>query len=193
MKAATTAHAKAQLESLEGAPRNVAGKVKAGKRAVGDGLRKGLERLAKDPKGLRDAVLKYGHKLGKKFRPWEATKLGQKIASGLGKAAKAAPFVAAAVDFYVAYREEKEEAARHQHLAKARLTVMRGFRDQAELEVQAVRRACDEMLGEAIRATIHELDDASTAAVAGLASEEYLTQVDEVLVRGRALQARILG
>lgn len=188
------AHGKANLEGIESGPYRIAGKIKTGRGAVGNGLKKGLERMAKDPKALRDGVLKWGHKLGKKFRPWEAIKTGEKLAKVAGKVAKALPYLAAALDFYLAYREEKEEAARNQRLAESRLAIMRCFRDQADLEVLAARRACDEMLGTAIKETIQELDGEATAAVEGRAGNEvFLVDLDALLEAGRTLQAEILA
>lgn len=190
---AVAEHEHASLEGVEGRPRKVARTLKAAKSGIGDGLKTTLEAMAKDPKALHQGVLKAGHKLGKKFRPWEAVKLGEKAGKVLGRAAKALPFLAAVLDFYIAYREEKEEDARHEHMAKLRLSVMRGFRDQAEMEVRAAKNACDKMVGDALAAAIKEVDAETTAVVAGRASDQYLADLDVVLDAGRQLRAEILG
>ena len=49
------------------------------------------------------------------------------------------------------------------------------------------------MLGEAIKSTVRELDDASTAALTGRATEAYLVQIDDAFRTGRGLQAKILS
>lgn len=190
---AGAAHDRAGVDAEDGRPAQVAAGIRAGKKVVGDGIKNGLQRLAADPKAIRKVVLDIGHKLGKKFRPWEATKVAGKIAKSAGKAAKAVPYVAAVLDFYLAYREEQEEHKRQQHLAKARLSIMRAFQDQADLEATAATRACNKMAGDAIREAVAALAAEESNAVATEATADYLAELDGVLASARKLQGAILG
>lgn len=113
-----------------------------------------LKGAAKDTKLLKAIVLKVGKALGKKFRPWEAVK----IARFLGKAL---PFVTAAIDLYMNYREEKAEDERRRQLALARIEVQRAFSEQGEQEAEALRKAIielrDQSLGAALKQTEHDM------------------------------------
>ena len=134
-----------------------------GTKTVIDPLKQGLLKMAKDPKKLRDVVYGVGKRFGKKFRPWEAVKGGEKLAKGLGRLGKALPFVAAALDFYINYREEKAKDEQEQYLAKARIALRLAFAEQAKMESDAIEEAVGALsngpVSEALRAVEKRTDE----------------------------------
>ena len=113
-------------------------------------LQNGLKQAAKDAKGMRDVVYGVGKSLGKKFRPWEATKAGSGLAKGASRLGKSLPYVAVAIDAWINYREEKAEEQRQKHMQTLRLAVRRAFCDQAEEEGSAVAAAIEKSANDAV-------------------------------------------
>lgn len=175
---AAAKHGKATVDATDERPWRVAAAARAGQ------VRKALDGLARNPTVIRDTLLKAGGKLGKKFRPWQATKAA-------GKIAKALPLLGVALEAILIYRGEREDAARRRHLTRARLAIARTFREQAETEAKAVNLAFDEMLGAAIRNLTADLDREETAALQRQVTPDYLVELDSALSEGRALQAEI--
>ena len=121
-------------------------------------LQNGLKQAAKDAKGMRDLVYGLGKGMGKKFRPWQATKAGEGLAKGAGRLSKALPFVAVAIDAWLNYREEKAEEQRQKHVATLRLAVRRAFSEQAEAEGAAVAAAIEKSADDAVSPAIAKID-----------------------------------
>jgi GTPase SAR1 family protein len=121
-------------------------------------LQEGLEAAAKNSKGLRDTVYNTGKALGKKFRPYEAVKGGEKLAKVAGKLGKAMPFIAAGVDYYLQCREEKAEEDRARYLAKARINLRNAFAEQAKLESEALETAVMAIYRERVQNLLESLD-----------------------------------
>jgi len=112
---------------------NLAGKFG---QAAAKPLKEGLDAAAQNAEAIRDAVYKIGKVLGKKFRPWEAVNTGQTIANVAGKLGKAVPFLAASLDFYLQYREEKVKEEKARYFAQLRQSLRNAFADQAKLEAE---------------------------------------------------------
>ena len=112
---------------------NIAGKLG---QAATKPLKEGLDAAARNPEAIRDAVYKVGKILGKKFRPWEAVKTGQTIANAAGAVAKALPFLAATLDLYMQYREEKAKEEKVRFFAQLRQSLRNTFAEQAKLEAE---------------------------------------------------------
>ena len=136
-------------------------------KAAGKPMQEGLEAAAKNAKGLRDIYYKVGKTFGKKFRPWEAVKGGEKMAKLAGKAGKAMPFLAAALDFYVQYREEKAKEDKARYLANLRLTLRNAFADQASVEASAMETAVLRVYRGPIVESLAALDEEASRVDAG--------------------------
>jgi predicted GTPase len=122
-----------------------------------------LDLAAKNPKQMRDFVYNAGKKLFKhKFRPWEAAKAGKNVAKWAGRASKALPFLAFALDAYVNHREEKAEEERERHLAQMRIGLRRAFNEQANVEAKAVDAAVDELMENWVHDISEQLSEAAT-------------------------------
>lgn len=121
-------------------------------------LQETLEAAAKNAKGMRDVYYKVGKALGKKFRPWEAIKAGEKIAKVAGKFGKAVPFIAAALDFYTQYREEKVKEEKERFLANLRMALRGAFVDQARVEADALEKTVVEISRGPVQESLGKLE-----------------------------------
>jgi len=121
-------------------------------------LQESLEAAAKNAKGMRDVYYKVGKALGKKFRPWEAIKAGEKIAKVAGKFGKAVPFIAAALDFYTQYREEKVKEEKERFLANLRMALRGAFVDQARVEADALEKTVVEISRGPVQESLGKLE-----------------------------------
>lgn len=117
-----------------------------------------LNAAAKNAKGMRDVYYKVGKALGKKFRPWEAIKAGEKIAKVAGKFGKAVPFIAAALDFYTQYREEKVKEEKERFLANLRMALRGAFVDQARVEADALEKTVVEISRGPVQESLERLE-----------------------------------
>jgi hypothetical protein len=86
---------------------------------VGDILEKG----SKDTEALKSFIRSVSKT---KFKPWGLGKEAAKWAQKMGTASKALPFLAAALDLWANYSQEKQEAAKERHFAGCR-TAFRQF------------------------------------------------------------------
>lgn len=107
-------------------------------KAAAKPIKEGLEIASQNAETLRNIVYTVGKKLGKKFRPWEAVKKGQKLAEYAGKAGKVMPYLAAALDLYIEYRQEKVKEEKARYLANLRMSLRNAFADQAKVEAEAL-------------------------------------------------------
>lgn len=170
---------------------NIAGKF--GK-AAAKPLTDGLDAAAKNAPAIRDAVLKVGKALGKKFRPWEAVKTGQTIANIAGKAAKALPFLAAGLDFYLQYREEtiKEEKARY--FAQLRQSLRNAFADQAKLEADMLEAGIVAISKGPVASALAKLDgDAAEVASLNTSKATLAAEIATLRERCTALRTEIMS
>ena len=136
-------------------------------KAAGKPLQEGLEAAAKNAKGLRNIVYKVGKACGKKFRPYEPTKFGEALAKGAGKAGKALPFITAALDFYMQYREEKAKEDKERYLANLRIALRRAFADQAAVEAEVLDDVVVDVSLGSVQKSIAELDQRSEQITVG--------------------------
>ncbi len=165
---------------------------KATKRLLDQGVSGVLEGAAKNPKKVRDVVYSVGSKMGKKFRPWEATKLGKKFAQYAGKGSKVLGPLAAGLDFYMEYREEKEKDERERHLAKTRLAMQRQFRELADSQVEAMRTVIAELQIHTTRKMLSEIEEqASEIANRDTKNREFAKMESSFILRSRNLHERI--
>lgn len=185
--------AKAGIDPAGSTPSDSALLGRIGK-AAAKPLEKGLQGLAKNAKGIKDAVYRAGKAIGYKFRPWEAVKAGEKLANFAGKAGKAVPFLAAALDLYVQYREENVKEERARYLAGLRVTLRNAFAEQAKLEANALEDAVvkisDGPVSEALRGLDESAQDIaqSDARRDGLAAE-----VASILARCTELRTQFVN
>lgn len=135
--------------------RNLASKIS---KSTTKPLQETLEAAAKNAKKMRDVYYKVGKALGKKFRPWEAIKAGEKIAKVAGKLGKAVPFIAAAFDFYTQYREEKVEEEKERYLASLRMALRGAFVDQARVEADALEKTVIEISRGPVQESLGKLE-----------------------------------
>jgi hypothetical protein len=100
----------------------------------------------------KNMVLKVGHALGHKFRPWEATKMTRWIGS-------AAPFLnvaGAGLELLIRHRTKKKEEDARQQLMEFKRQLNQIVSESASEAVTAINRdlldPCERLLGEALRA-----------------------------------------
>lgn len=148
---------KAGVDSAVSRPRDTA-LLKRLSKAAAKPLEKGLQGLAKNPKGIKDAVHKASKPIDDKFRPCEAVKAGEKLAKFAGKAGKAVPFLAAALDLYFQCREENLKEDRARYLAGLRVFLRNAFAEQAKLESNALAGAVVSISDGPVAAALRELD-----------------------------------
>jgi GTPase SAR1 family protein len=160
--------------------------------AIGKPLRDGLKKLADDPELLRDGIYKLGKAVGKKFKPWEAVRAGEKLAVFAERLGQAAPFVAVAVDAYFSYRAEVAEDERRAQLARARTAVHRTFSDHAERQAEALRAWTKQIREDSVGRAIAEAEQAYQEVCAGQTSASALAaQLGELLNATRRLRERL--
>jgi hypothetical protein len=152
-------------------------------------IKEALETAAKNTNVLRDIVYDVGTKLGKKFRPWEAVKYGKAVADFAGKAGKAIPFLAAALDFYLQYREEKAKEEKAKYLASMRSALRNAFADQAKVEAEALEAGIVKISQGPVAAALAELD-AGAARIASTGSKKAALAMDIATLRGRCTRLR---
>jgi hypothetical protein len=114
-----------------------------------------------------------------------------KVAGGLGKAV---PFLAAALDFYLQYREEKAKEEKAKNLANMRIALRNAFADQAKLVAEALEAGVAKVSQGPVAEALAALDQES-ADIAG-AESQRATLADQLgSLRGRCtrLRTRILG
>lgn len=161
---------------------------KATKKILEEGVGSVLEAAAKNPREMRNIV----YKLGKKFRPWEASKMGKKLAEWAGKGGKVLGPLAVCFDFYMEYREEKEKEDRQRHLAKTRLAMQRQFRDLADAQVQAMQGVFTELKPHTTRKMLAEIEQRTSDIAGRDAQEKALADTAGRFIRdSRQLQERI--
>jgi len=158
-----------EAERANGVAVNVEGKA-PGKKALlskmaNDGIKplgEALEQAAKNPDQMRNVVYNVGKKVFKhKFRPWEAVKKGKAVAKWAGRAGKALPFLATALDAYMNYREEKAKEERERHLARMRIALRHAFADQADVEAKAVDAAVQSFTEGPVHHASEQLNEAA--------------------------------
>lgn len=158
-------------------------------KAAAKPIKEALESTAKNAKGLRDLVYGVGKGLGKKFRPGEAVKSGKVLADWAGKTAKAVPFFAAALDFYLQYREEKAKEEKAKYLANMRSALRNAFADQAKVEAEALEAGIVKISQGPVAAALANLD-AGAAEVTSTGSRKVTLAADIATLRGRCTRLR---
>ncbi len=159
------------------------------RRLAGQPVHEGLEAAAANAKGLRDAVYKAGKRLNFKFRPWQATKSGTRLAQIAGKAGKAFPFLATAFDAYVEYRREQVKDQKARYLARMRLALRNAFADQARVESEAIERGIQAFAGTTVVEGLVTLDDRA-ASISAAASKRSAIAAEIGTIRKRCTQLR---
>lgn len=147
-------------------------------KAAGKPVQEGLNAAAKNAKGLRDVVYKVGKRFGKKFRPYEAVKGGEKLARAAGRAGKALPFLTAALDLYIQYREEKAKEQKARYLASLRLTLRSAFADQAKVEAEALEATVLKVSRGPVVESQERLDEQAAQVTAGARGRKQA--IDEI-------------
>lgn len=165
---------------------NIAGKL--GK-AAAKPLKEGLDAAAQNATAIRDVVYKVGKALGKKFRPWEAMKTGNTIASVAGKLGKAVPFLAASLDFYLQYREEKVKEEKARFFAQLRQSLRNAFADQAKLEADVLEASIVNISKGPVADALADLDS-SVAEVAAVTSSKAALAKEVATLRARCTALR---
>ena len=161
-------------------------------KAASKPVKEGLDAAAKNAKGLRDVVYKVGKACGGKFRPYGPTKAGEALAKAAGKAGKAVPFFAAALDFYIQYREEKAKEEKERYYAKLRLALRAAFADQAGVEAKVFEAVVLDVSRGSVTESLAGLDKRAEQIVAG--GEErtsFQTEIGQLKSRCSALRDEI--
>ncbi|WP_192499366.1 LeoA/HP0731 family dynamin-like GTPase [Skermanella pratensis] len=136
-------------------------------KATGKPLQEGLQFAADNAAELRNIIYEVGKTLGKKFRPWEAVKMGQGAAKVAGKLGKAIPFLAAGLDLFFQYREEKAKEEKARYLANLRLTLRNAFADQAKVEADTLEAVVLKVSRGPLQEAQEELDREAERITAG--------------------------
>ncbi len=161
--------------------------VKAGKKVLEEGFGSVLDNISENPKPLIKLVGRF-----KKFGPWGKIKLGQKAAATAGKAGKALGPLAAAVDFYVEYRDEKNRDEKERQLAKIRLSIQREFQNMADWHVEELRKDLDSIRKDTIHKMLHQLEEQAAKIAADEAKEKGVADLaSEFIGRSRSLRNEI--
>ncbi|WP_044561776.1 GTPase [Azospirillum sp. B4] len=156
-------------------------------------LQEGLELAAKNAKGIRDVVYKIGKAMGKKFRPHEAVKAGEKLAKIAGKVGKTIPYLIVALDFYLEYREEKEKDEKAKYLAEMRISLRNTFADQAKLEADTLEAGIIAISQGPVAEALATLDaEQAAVAVKGSQMEETARKIARVMERCTHLRNTIM-
>lgn len=163
-------------------------------KAAAKPLEEGLKGLAKNAKGIKDAVYEAGKAIGYKFRPWEAVKAGEKLAKIAGRAGKAVPFLAAALDLYFQYREEKVKEERARYLAGLRVSLRNAFAEQAKLEANALEDAVVNISDGPVSAALRELDASARDIIqSGARRDGLATEVGAIRARCTELRTQLIN
>lgn len=163
-----------------------------GKTILGEGMSGIFDSASKNPKTIRDFVYDVGKIFGKKWKPWEASKLGKKIAKYIGKGGKALPALTFALDLYMNYRDEKAQEEREQYLAKTRLNMQRQFREVATIQADALRQALSLLRQSTTHEVIKYIDNAAQAISIKDAQEADLARLsNQYIQKSRALRNSI--
>lgn len=150
---------------------------KGGVKALGEAL----EHAAKNPDHMHDIVYNVGKKVFKhKFRPWEAVNKGKALAKWAGKAGKALPFLAAAVDAYANYQEEKVKEERERHRAQMRIALRHAFANQSDIEAKSVEAAIQAFTEGPVREASQQLEEAARSITE---SRESLDESGRIISR----------
>ena len=161
--------------------------VKAGKKVLEEGLGSVLDNISENPKPLIKLVGRF-----KKFGPWGKIKLGQKAAATAGKAGKALGPLAAAIDFYVEYRDEKKRDEKERQLAKIRLSMQREFQNMADWHVEELRKELDSIRKDTIHKMLHQLEEQAMKIAADEAKEKGVADLaSEFIGKSRSLRNEI--
>lgn len=145
-----------------------------GSKSMIDLIKKPLSDIATNPQQLRNVVYEIGKSLGKKFRPWEAIKSGQKLAKAAGKLGKALPFLSFAVDSYINYREEKVKEEKEKHLANSRIALRNAFATQAANLSKDIEQAIEERYLSSVNEAIQELDKKANVVTSSYGARKEL-------------------
>ena len=122
-------------------------------------LHKILENAGKDSKGIRDIYYTVSKKISnKKFKPWEAVKIGEKAAKWLGRVGKAMPYFAAALDVYVQYNEERKKEEKERYFANLRNGLRSAFIEQARLESEDLEKKAIETYKDPIQEGMNNIN-----------------------------------
>lgn len=155
-------------------------------------LRALLKNVSKDTKALRDTILSVGRSLGHKFRPHEASKLAKIIGDGAKKLDKALPLLGAALDLYLAYRDDKAEQERRRYLQGLQASIVRAFREAADAEIEAISLGARTFRAESLDAAMESVEAAlQQAAASGDANGATVAALLEIITESRRLRQRV--
>ena len=154
---------------------------------LNEGLGSVLDNISENPKSVVKLVGRF-----KKFGPWGKIKLGQKVSKGTIKASKALGPLAAAIDFYVEYRDEKNRDEKERQLAKIRLSMQREFQNMADWHVEELRKELDSIRKDTIHKMLHQLEEQAAKIAADEAKEKGVADLaSEFIGRSRSLRNEI--
>jgi len=163
-------------------------------KAAAKPLQEGLGLASRNANEIRNLVYSAGKVLGKKFRPWEAVKSGQKLAKVAGKAGKALPALTFALDLYLQYREEKIKEEKAIYLANLRQALRNAFADQAKVEAENLEAAIVKVSQGPVASALAALDaDAAALADAHSGKEALAREISSVLERCTRLRNCMFG
>lgn len=129
---------------------------------IGKPLKDILDKASGEAETFRQIYYNVGKKFGKKFKPWEAVKGGEKAAKYAGKLGKAIPLIMVALDAYSQYREEKGEEDRARYLATLRSATRNFFIDQAKINSEIFEEIINNVSSEYVRVSLESLEEKET-------------------------------
>ena len=158
-----------------------------------DGVKAGLEGAAKNAKGIGQGVKAVGKRVFKvKFKPHQAANAGKTAAKWAGHAGKALPFLAAALDYYIAHQEERAEAERERQLARSRLALRKAFHAQADEQAQALREAANTHRQDSLDAWQAGIERSIADVTAAAATQrEFAERLSTALSTSRRMRAEL--
>jgi hypothetical protein len=121
-------------------------------------------------------------------------KSGEKLAKVAGKAGKAVPLLAAALDFYIQYREEKAKEEKARYLANMRLSLRNAFADQTRVEADALEAVVLQVSRGPVSETLDALDAGSTDIASATSDRQALAQdLADVKARCTRLRSQLMS
>lgn len=185
----------ARVEGIGSRPGNRAKHASFLKSVLDKPVKELLQASGKNTKAVHGAVKTVAKKILKlKLRPWQAKNAAKTITQGLGGLAKALPILSAAVEFYANYRSELEQEEKQRHLARARLALHRGLREQGDIEEQALQLTMRQLVDDTIGMVIRELAEAmAETAHQASRNKELAETISELLSQSRKIRERIYG
>ncbi len=125
------------------------------KNAYNEGVRGGLKLANFAKSNIHNAVLKIGHTIGYKFKPWQAVKITKGIAVG----SQVLGFLGIGLEVFMQIKEDRDEDKRALELKNNRQIIRGQFYSAADELEEYGRSYVQENITEPLDNSIHEIND----------------------------------